>query len=473
LSRIRSLRTRLTLWNLLILAAALLLFGLAFAGVSRHIVLADVDRDLRTRAERIMRPPPPRPDGMGDPLGPEPNPPMGPPPRPGEDPLETISRPQVFLLNRQPEEGRPGPTILDEQGYRSALQGAMGYADGAYGGQSIRVFSGPIVRRGNVVGVVQVAKETHAYEALWSTQNLTLLILLPIALLSAGFAAHFLTNRALKPVADVTHAAAEIGAEDLSRRLNVEGEDELAELANTFNAMIERLQLSFSQLEEAYETQKRFTGDASHELRTPLTRLRLATSSALSVPQSQEQLVCALQIADTAGEAMSKLVQQLLVLSRADTGHLGLNLQPTDLRLVVSDAANAIGEERIRVRLLEKAVTVLADPDQLVRVFINLMENSLRYSGQEQEVVAEVREDARVTVSDSGSGIAPEHLERIFERFYRADASRTRAEGGAGLGLAICKSIVEAHGGRIWLESRLGYGTVATVELKQNSAQNT
>src|SRR5436309_9475578 len=172
------------------------------------------------------------------------------------------------------------------------------------------------------------------YDRLWQGLVWTLLALLPLSLLVAGMGGLFLTDRALRPVHQVTQAAAQIGVEDLSRRLKVHGRDELAELAATFNGMIARL-------EAAFEQQQRFTADASHELRTPLARIKVTTSMALAGEQSSEEYQTALRIADQAADVMDRLIQQLLLLARADAGQLPIERSRLDLNLVLQEAADA------------------------------------------------------------------------------------------------------------------------------------
>jgi signal transduction histidine kinase len=317
--------------------------------------------------------------------------------------------------------------------------------------------------------VVLVARHRRDYDLLAATQVRILFLLLPVALIAAGAGALFLTNRALRPISAVTKAAATIGAEDLSRRLPVQGEDELDQLASTFNDMIARLEGSFTDLQEAYDNQRRFTADASHELRTPLTRLQITTSAALN-ETDPEKLLNAVHIAHSSTEAMSRLVHQLLTLSRADAGNLGLQLTPSDLRVAAAEAVDSLHHagRSIETVLDDQPVVANADGDQLRRVIVNLIENALRYTGASGLLIVRVGKAetrAFLEVEDNGEGIPPEHLPRVFERFYRADSARAREDGGCGLGLSISKSIVEAHGGQIQILSEQGKGTKVQIFL--------
>jgi two-component system, OmpR family, sensor kinase len=485
-----SFRLKLTLWNVAVLAFALTVFGAGLMVTNQQRVFGQVDRELRFRAERatenrgLGQQPPMMQGDLGEP------PPGGQGMRPGQppqngfdrDPFGALRRPRFFDPQGQPL-GREQVAPFDQPGLDNAMQGRPSFATVIVGEDRVRVFSLPRRFDDGRFGAIQVARELHDFDVLWNAQIWTLLVLLPIALVAAGVGAMFLTNRALRPIAEVTQAAAQITHADLSRRLPVRGNDELAGLATTFNEMIERLEHSFdkltaaySQLEHSYENQRRFIADASHELRTPLTRLRLATSAALAGTITTEQAKEALSVADRAGENMTRLVQQLLTLSKADSGNLGLQMRPLDLRVVASDAISECPppmRQTVEPGFSEDPVMVNGDEDHLRRVFVNLIQNALRHTppgGQIKVSVARDGNQAVATVADTGEGIAPEHLPHLGERFYRADAARSRDDGGSGLGLAICKSIVEAHEGRMRIESRLGSGTTVTIRLSAVSS---
>jgi two-component system OmpR family sensor kinase len=300
---------------------------------------------------------------------------------------------------------------------------------------------------------------------------ITLAIFLPLALIAAGVGAMFLTSRAIKPIGELRDAASRISEANLSERLTVEGNDEFAELGQTFNQMVDRLETSFVDLKEAYEHQRRFTADASHELRTPLTRINLATSAALQGSSDMEALRRALLVANEAGEGMSRLVGQLLLLAKADAGQLGVHRERTDLRVIASEAIEQTPNPDgvpISTNFPKGAVYAEVDPDAIRRVVVNLLENAFRYAdGQPVEVAVSTSPAIRVT--DRGKGIAPQHLAHLTERFYRADDSRTEATGGSGLGLAICRAIMEAHEGSLAIASEIGSGTSVEAEFSKKS----
>jgi signal transduction histidine kinase len=413
------------------------------------------------------------PDQQGPP-GDQPPPPREPIP-PADDKFGFLRRPQHF--DKQGNlQGLQQAQAFDSKLLAVGLAGQEGIEDTTYNGVQVRVAVVPVRRDGQVVGAVETARETTEFQALMQGQIMSLLILLPLALIVGGAGALFLTNKALKPISEATRTASTISEQDLSQRLLVQGADELAELSTTFNGMLGRLQASFEKqkadyaaLESAYENQRRFTADASHELRTPLTRLKLATSGALAEAGIPAGVIESLKIADQSAEQMSKIVQQLLLLSKADAGQLGLQMEPLDLRVVAAEAVDSLHSSRaVTVDLAAEPVMVNGDEDHLRRVVLNLVQNALRYTPLEQAITVSVRLDGEIavlTVKDEGEGVSAQHLAHLGERFYRVDAARSREEGGIGLGLSICKTIVEGHGGTMSIVSELGKGTLVEAVL--------
>ena len=293
-------------------------------------------------------------------------------------------------------------------------------------------------------------------------------LMLAMALLgSAGafLVGWLVAGHALRPVAIMTDTAAAIaGSRKFTQRVPVEPRpDELGRLAQTFNAML-------ASLEQAYAGQQRFIADASHELRAPLTliqaNLELAVRPATPPPE-REMLVAE---AHAESERLGRFVANLLALARADAG-VPLTMTTVDVdRLVLDvlgDFRRAAPGHRFAVTGLE-TVALTADADQLRRLLVILLDNALKYTPPGGRIAIGLGRDAAtamLTVEDSGVGIAPEHLEHVFERFYRADPGRGRDPGGTGLGLAIARWIVEQHHGAITLESRVGAGTEVRVLL--------
>lgn len=530
-----SFRFRLSLWNVGVMAMVLLCAGLLLSYGIQTGMGAAVDRELMLRAQRFERGDPPRGAGgpgpgpgffrPGDPQFPgdgggPPGDAQGFPPGGGQG-----FRPEADPRFREFQDGEPPPArrwardrqnavqegkaqgasdtwpsdvetqraarfmrahfIFAEQGLpvppaarepwdpdtvAAAMAGERRFSTVQQDGERLRVLSIPFVRDGKVEGVVQVARPMNELDRLRDGQFQILLMLCPIALVIAGAGAVFLTERALRPVREVTRAAEQISAEDLSRRLDVRGKDELAQLAHTFNGMIERL-------DAAFEQQRRFTADASHELRTPLARIKLTTSEALDGEHTPDEYRSALRVADRAADSMGRLVQQLLLLARGDGGQLKVRTEPVDLNYLLYDTAETFRRPesaRVVAELTPEPLEVEADPEWIACILRNLVENAVRHTPAEGRVVLSAHAQngcAYLQVTDTGEGIPPEHLPHLTERFYRVDASRTRARaasGGTGLGLAITRMLVDAHHGDLEIASQPGQGTQVTVRIPRH-----
>src|SRR6266581_3726814 len=305
-----------------------------------------------------------------------------------------------------------------------------------------------------------------------------------LALLVAAIGGYWLAGKALRPVKMITRTANDINATDLRHRLHLQRKDEFGELAATFDHMLARL-------EAAFKRQAQFTADASHELRTPLTIIDLEINRALTQtssinplstqPEAYRQVLEQIQAEN---EQMTAMVNSLLLLARADTGQMTLDLQEVDL----SDIALA-SVERLLPLARQSQITlatgdlpevlVCGDPQYLGQMLANLIENGIKYtSGIGKRVYIELAIEQKrwgvVRVQDDGPGISEEHLPSLFERFYRVDKARSRRQsskpdhgkpGGSGLGLSIVQWIVQAHGGEIRMESKIGVGSLFEVRL--------
>jgi two-component system, OmpR family, heavy metal sensor histidine kinase CusS len=318
--------------------------------------------------------------------------------------------------------------------------------------------TGPLV----VEAAVSLAPNNRALRELLAV----LLTTGPLALTFALGGGYLLARKALAPVDHMAAIAAEITASRLYRRLEATNpDDELGRLARTLNDMIERLERSFDEV-------RRFTADAAHELRTPLSMMRTTAEVALRAPRSPEQDGRVLEDLLEEIERLSRLVSQLLFLCREDVG-----LQTGPRRAVRLDEVVSEVVEHMQVMAQEKAVTleldctrpcvVLGDQDRLRQLFFNLLDNAIKYTSPGGLV--SVRDGssngrAEIVVADTGIGIPAEHLTHVTDRFYRVDPAR-EAEGGTGLGLSICRSITDAHQGRLDIESLEGQGTTVTLSL--------
>ncbi|HZT80656.1 MAG TPA: ATP-binding protein, partial [Gemmataceae bacterium] len=317
----------------------------------------------------------------------------------------------------------------------------------------------------------EVAAERAALGQEMSRFLLGLGLAVPAALALCGGLGYLLARKSLAPVGQLHRLTAEITADRLDRRLPVANPgDELGRLADTINAMIARLERSFAEV-------RRFTADASHELRTPLTAIRTETEVALQRPMEAAEYQHLLGSILEECERLTHLTEQLLALSREDAGAAAAVREPVDLAALAVGVAEALRPlaEAKGLRLTaagDGPLFVCGDPARLRQVLVNLLDNAIKHTPEGGSVAAEWRRaggEAVVTVRDTGVGIPAEHLPHVFERFYRVDRARSRAEGGTGLGLSIVRSIVTAHGGRVELTSAPGHGTTCTVHLPAGS----
>ncbi|MDP9324988.1 MAG: HAMP domain-containing histidine kinase [Candidatus Dormibacteraeota bacterium] len=301
--------------------------------------------------------------------------------------------------------------------------------------------------------------------------RLVLIIAAVLSILMALVASWLVAGRALRPVDQIAETAEEIGrTRDLSRRLPASNtNDEVSRLSTRFNDMLGQLEKAYSRLEESLAAQKRFVADASHELRTPLTTIISNAGLLLKQPNVRaEDQRDALEDIAAEGDRMSRLVHELLTLARADSGQ-HLEMASVDLTSIVADVcrqARKLGEGRTIAFDGGQRLGLSGNEDALRQLMWILVDNGIKHTRRDGRVdVASGLVDgvARLTVSDDGEGIAPEALERIFERFYRPD--RARSGEGAGLGLAIARWIAEEHGGTVRAANNPGGGAILTVEI--------
>jgi heavy metal sensor kinase len=284
--------------------------------------------------------------------------------------------------------------------------------------------------------------------------------------LLAGVGGMFLANRTLQPVDHITDIAREIGEGDLSRRINIQSEDELGRLASTLNRMIARL-------EEAFQKQRQFAADASHELRTPLAIIQAESSLALDKKRTQVEYRRSLDLVSQEVTYMSEIIGKLLLLARNDAGSEPLNFQEVnvkDLFTELSSDVEALAQEKgvaFNFGPMENLM-VKGDRFRLRQLFLNILDNAIRYTpsgGTVSSSLVRKNGSAFVSISDTGIGIPTEDLPFIFDRFYRVDKARSRTDGGMGLGLAIAGSIAKLHGGNIEVESQVGKGSTFHIIL--------
>ncbi len=502
------MRSQLIFWNIAVLALMLLLLGIICRAITLGVILRSVDQELTQSVSMFQRPPrfgPGRPNSMGppNPGGPPSNighgnAPGQPPPNneklpgaehrdhhdgPGHGPRyehgpgsPEPSKPyQAHLYTKAGLSALPDDTraVWDVAALRKAIAGQTVFTYTTLGDETLRVISTPAFMIDSSLGAVQCAYPLKDVYRAVSGITFALLLLMPVGLAIAGLAGYFLTKRVLSHVHTLTQAASRLGQSgaDFSGRLPVLGEDEFAGMASTFNGLL-------SSLDDAHQTQtasmemlKRFTADASHELKTPLTIIRGRASMGLAREDLDKGTIRTLTEIELAATRMDRLVRDMLHIARFDEGGVGVERE-TELFLnaIFAEAANEAGAPRTRMHtdITPEHLTVHGNEAELVRLFRNLIENALRYSPEDSpiEVSASVKSDkVCIAITDHGQGIPPEHLPHLGERFYRVDASRSRPSGGTGLGLYICKSIAAAHRGSVRIESDIGEGATAIVEM--------
>lgn len=282
-----------------------------------------------------------------------------------------------------------------------------------------------------------------------------------------------LSAGSVAPIAEISQVADKISEQNLVRRIDLGATDiEFEELAGTLNKM-------FGRLQTAFEKQSEFTADASHELRTPLSIIQTHQQLALSRDRSPEDYRETIETCQRAAQRMSNLVDSLLTLARLDASTEAPS-DDVDLRNLIDEVvedfrATAIARSvSLNLNSISPPVIVVGSAMQIAQVMTNLLSNAINYSPDQGEVVVVLSRDgdeAVVSVADQGPGIGAEHQSQIFDRFYRVDKQRSRASGGSGLGLSICRSVVEAHKGSICVNSQLGHGSCFEVRIPLKNAQ--
>jgi heavy metal sensor kinase len=333
-------------------------------------------------------------------------------------------------------------------------------------GQEVRLYAIPFTvdsktRIAVIIGrpVAEIKGVLETFRSILGFSALTLVLL-------AAVGGLFMANRTLRPVDRITGTAQEIGESGLHRRIDVRSEDELGRLAATLNRMMERI-------EAAFDRQRQFTADASHELRTPLSIIQAESSLALDRERSVAEYRKALEVVSQEVTYMSDIIGKLLFLARGDAGKEPVEFKDVNLKELIEELASdmeVLARDKgvgFNIGPLEN-LTIKGDRMQLRQLFLNILKNAVTYTpsgGSISSSVARQKETAVVTISDTGIGIPSEHLPYVFERFYRVDKARSRAQGGSGLGLAIAKYVAEAHGGKINVESQVGKGSIFQVTL--------
>jgi heavy metal sensor kinase len=460
-----SIRTRLTFWYTGLLALSLLVFSVLLYSLLAGILYTLLDERITGQARNIIN----LIQAENDPVavllsGQVRLPPI--------DVFASQYYIQIVRLDGQPVQqsenlqGQHLPAPADISASIAAGR-LRSYTVDAGTGIRLRVLTMPIILAQQPAGAVQVAQSLTELEEALTVIRLTILFGSGAVLLLAAVGGVILARAALRPIQAIAETANQITqTQDLGRRIPVAmPNDELGRLTTTINNMLARL-------ETLFQTQQRLVADVSHELRTPLTTIQgnldLLRRGAAADPDIRAEGLQA--IADETAR-MSRMVNDLLLLAQADAG-LKLRLQPVELDTLLLEVYRQAQfmAQGVTVRLgAEDQGSVLGDNDRLRQLLLNLVDNALKYTPTGGQVTLEMRRTdgwVAVAVADTGVGIAAEDLPHIFERFYRADRSRTRS-GGSGLGLAIARWIAQAHGGRLEVASKVGQGSTFTLWLPE------
>jgi heavy metal sensor kinase len=451
-----SIRWRLTLWNVALLGLALAILGAAFYFGLRFLLYDALDDNLRNRAAIVDA----AIERDGDSLRLTTNAAV---PSDDDEFIRVWSADGALLFDSSDPEDEP---VRNPAGLAGALAGqtSLRWVE-SDDDDPVRILAAPVYRDGEIAGALEAGIESEVDETLGFALRL-LGISIPLILLLAAGGGYWLAGRALNPIDRITRTAADIGERDLSRRIEPDlPDDELGRLARTFNAMLDRI-------EDAFTRQRRFTADAAHELRTPLALMRSQIDIALRKERDPDADRETLEDLGADVDRLARMSAGLLALARRDAGGLQPEREPVELAalldLIAEQYQPLANEAGVEILLDTETVTLVADQDQLIQVFVNLLDNALHHAPPGSRISLGCRPEdgsARFWVTDEGPGIAPEHLPHLFERFYRVDPGRDRRHGGIGLGLAISKAIIDAHGGTIEIESAPGAGTTARVSL--------
>jgi signal transduction histidine kinase len=352
-----------------------------------------------------------------------------------------------------------------------ALQGEHASRIEETQGEGVMHLALPATVGDRLVGVVYLSQPLSDVTDVLHDLRARLLLSTATALALSAVVGLLLSRAIARPLSRLTAAAGAVALGQFEQQVPVNSRDEVGRLSHAFNDMTARLR-------SARQMQVDFVADVSHELRTPLTAVKGTVETlrdgAVDDPQVRDHF---LETIESETDRLIRLVNDLLLLSRADSEALNLRCEPVDLQKLIEATVDRLASQAdardlvLQVHVSPDAPQAWADPSQVERVLVNLLDNAVKYSRPGAAVTVSVSAgqdappSALVWVHDEGIGIAAEDLPRIGQRFYRADKARSRTEGGSGLGLAIAQALVQAHGGRLWLESQEGEGTTVSFML--------
>ncbi|HKI53105.1 MAG TPA: ATP-binding protein [Anaerolineales bacterium] len=442
MKQFNTLRVRFALWTSALVLTVLFIFGVYVYGSMARGLSAAIDNSLTINASQVAA-------GLnienGKLILPE---------NLIEDPENSDLRGLGLTIRILNPQGTPLQEFGPYHGLPVSLTQSFSNFTDPTSETTVRIYNQPVYDNNQMVAIVQIAQSLDEVQGTLQKLLVTLLVSIPILVSIAGISGYFLASRALSPIDQITATARQISAKDLSARLNISStDDEVGRLTQTLNDMLARL-------DDSFQRERQFTNDASHELRTPLTAMQAILGVIREKQRTPDEYEQALDDLNEEADRLRTLVENLMHLARGEKRSDNL-YETVNLATLINDVADSLRPlvEAKQLTLnceVTDNLAVLGDSDELIRIFVNLLDNAIKYTEQGQiDVIA--KKDAKeilVSVKDTGVGISPEHLPHIFDRFYRVDKSRSRqAGGGSGIGLTIAHAIVEAHGGRIWVES--------------------
>ena len=477
-----SIRLRLTLLYSAILALTLIVFGAALYTIQAQETMNSLQANLIQSGNGLAQ------SILNYYLNPNPNPPPRPPGPPPVS-IETLSGDQSFNQLRervivrvldpngnlvaspfagQDQDNTIQALPLSAGGLQALKNKQVWWETSSATGDHLLIYAIPVVYHGNVTFIVQVAQSLAQRDQTLAALSHTLLIAGLLTILIAFGIGWILSSATLHPIHHITQTAQVIGREsDFARRVDYTGpNDEIGQLASTFNSMLARLQEAYQGVSQALKMQRDFVADVSHELRTPLTTIRgnlelLRREPPMPIAEQSEVLTDVVDESDR----LIRLVNNLLILARADAGQR-LRRKTIPVKGLIEETCKQAQQLDPQRKIIEglQDVSAIGDWDALKQVLLILLDNAIKYTTEEITVTAEsVGAQVLICVRDKGPGLPPEKLEHVFDRFYRGELHPSMQ--GFGLGLPIAKALVEGQGGQIAIESNSGQGLIVKVRL--------
>ena len=461
MSFIRSIRARLTLWYVFVLAIVLIIFCIVLFASIRYRLNHQINSALLRQADSISDSFHADSEKFLD--------------LPDKD---YIPNPLVWfrLVRIDGSLFRPAPSFgifhypfPFDRAKKMAPDAAFFDTFQLADGKKFRTVIFPVDEGKERVGWVQIVRPIGDIHRTLNLIKRYMFFLVPLSLLILAIGGNFLAKKSLQPVEEIRRQVDRIYEKNLSQRIHaVNPDDELGQLTTTFNRMLERLQTAF-------ESQRHFLADASHELKTPLAVLRGQWEHLFEHPDFPAEFKSHLRNDIEELARLSKLIDNLLLLSAVDDNKIKIEQQPVNLSLVLKEVyedGKILAEskkQKIHLKISDDSAEINGDKNRLVQLFLNLVDNAIKYTPPKGEIFLSLsRKDDKILVEiqDTGIGIPKKDLPFIFNRFYRVDKSRSRELGGSGLGLSICQWIVQAHSGEISIDSKIGEGMRVSISFK-------